>query len=406
MDRGGKKKRLKWALAGAVLLALVALFTVRSLRGPLMPAVAVQRMPLTQRVVVSGRVTPPSEIQIGATLSGTVTEVKVDEGQVVEPGETLLQLEASELGAAVAQAEAAVLGARARLAQLLQVSAPSQAQAVRQAELTLDQARRRMDRLSALTAAGGVSESDLDDARNGLEVAESRLASARAQASATGRGGAEVRAAEAQVAQAEAQLGAAKARRDQATLTSPVKAQVLRRDVEPGDSVSPGRTLLVLARVGATRLSVEPDEKNLAFIERGQKAVASADAFGDRQFAAQVDTIAPSVNPERGTVEVKLLVPEPPDYLRPEMTVSVDIEVASVDAGLALPVRAVQDLNSGKPWVWVLEDGRARRADVRLGLSGKEQVEIADGLREGQVVLLESKGISAGKRVRPDTKGR
>ncbi len=401
MDQGRSKKFRAWAAIGALALAVLGVMVVQRMRGPAVPAVQVKRTALTQRVVVSGRVTPPSEIQMGSTLSGTVVDVPVEEGQVVEPGEVLLQLEAAELDASVAQAEASVLQARARLSQLLQVTAPSQAQAVRQAELSVDQARRRMERLSALEKAGSVSEADLEEARNTLALAESRLAGARAQASSTGRAGAEVRAQEASVAQAEAGLKAAGARRSQATLTSPVKAQVLRRDVEPGDSVAPGRTLLVLARLGATRLSIEPDEKNLAFIQKGQAAIASADAFEDQRFDAVVETVAPSVNPERGTVEVKLRVPEPPDYLRPEMTVSVDIEVANKPDGLVLPVEAVGDSASGKPWVWVVQDGRARRSDVRLGLWGQGKVEVVEGVAEGQWVLVEPLGVKAGARVRP-----
>ncbi len=91
--------------------------------------------------------------------------------------------------------------------------------------------------------------------------------------------------------------------------------------------VQPGRTLLVVARDGPTQLSVLPDEKNLAFLRLGQPATASVDAFPDRVFPARVAYIAPAVDLSRGTVEVKLDVPDPPPFLRPDMTVSVNVEV-------------------------------------------------------------------------------
>lgn len=393
-----------WSAAGILALAVVALIVVQKLRGPLVPAVEAKKTSLSQRVVVSGRVTPPSQIQVGSNVSGTVLAVKVEEGEVVEPGATLVELDAKELDAAVAQARASVLQSRARLAQLLQVVAPAQGQAVRQAELAFQQAERHAERVTVLAKAGSVSQSDLDDAVNGLAIAESRLAGARAQASATSRAGADIRGAEANMAQAEAQLAAAQARRALATLTSPVKAQVLRREVEPGDAVSPGRVLLVLARVGATRLSVEPDEKNLAFIERGQSALASADAFPDQRFEAQVDSVAPSVNPERGTVEVKLLVPNPPPYLRPDMTVSVEIQVAQRDAAIVLPTEAIQDAAKPKPFVFKLTDGRVQRADVRLGLSGQGKVEVVEGVSAGELILMPASKLSPGSRARPALK--
>ena len=203
--------------------------------------------------------------------------------------------------------------------------------------------------------------------------------------------------------QAEAELRAAQERLEpgHAECARPARV-VLRRQVEPGDSVQPGRVLLTLARVGETRLTVEPDERSLAFLQEGQPAQASADAFPRERFAATVETVAPSVDPERGTVEVKLTVPQPPAYLRPGMTVSVEIEVGRRERALLLPTEAVQDAASEQPWVLVPEDGRAVRSDVTLGLRGEEQVEVAQGLAEGELVLLpSSKTLLPGQRVRP-----
>ncbi len=395
-----RRGRWLWLGVGGALLLLLVVVGWLALRGRAVPSVTVSRGPLVQRVVVSGRVTPPAQIQIGTLLAGTVRAVHVDEGDVVEAGTPLVDLDAAELDASVAQADAAVRQAKARLAQLFQVSAPSQAEAVRQAELSLAQAERQFERTERLAKAGSVAEADLEEARVALDLARSRVTNARTQAASVGRSGAELRAAEANVVQAEAQLLAAKARRAQATLQAPTRVQVLLRGVEPGDAVSPGRTLLTLARIGATRLSIEPDEKNLAFIRKGQPAVASADAFPDQRFEAEVESVAPSVNPERGTVEVKLRVPEPPEYLRPEMTVSVDIEVARRDDAIVLPVEAVREAAGTTPWVLVAEDGRAVRKDVRLGITGGDRVEVVEGLAPGARVLVPDKPLQPGGRVR------
>ena len=112
-------------------------------------------------------------------------------------------------------------------------------------------------------------------------------------------------------------------------------------------------------------------------------------------------TVAPSVDPDRGTVEVKLVVPEPPEYLRPGMTVSVEIEVGRRDGVLLLPLEAVREASSEKPWVLVLEGGRAARRDVVLGLRGEERVEVVKGLSEGEVVLLATpRQVPPGQRAR------
>jgi HlyD family secretion protein len=158
--------------------------------------------------------------------------------------------------------------------------------------------------------------------------------------------------------------------------------------------------LLVLARTGATRLSVEPDEKNLAFVREGQPALASADAFPAERFAARVESVAPGINPDRGTVEVKLAVPEPPAYLRPDMAVSVEVEVARRDAALWVPSEAVREAGSAAPWAWVVREGAARRVEVKTGLSGEGKVELLSGVSEGEWLLSGKTPVAEGARVR------
>lgn len=396
------RRHPRWAgLLGGVAL-LVVLGAVRSLRGVEVEALRVTWGPIVHRIVVSGRVSPPAQVSMASVLSGTVESVAVEEGEQVEPGHPLVKLEAAALEADVARARAGVVQARARLKQFLDVSAPQRAQAVRQAEVERDLAERAFERARMLLEAGAITQEQFDQARSALELARSRLASAQAQATASLKDGAEIRLVEAGVEQAEAELRAAQERLAQATLRAPVRAVVLRRDVEPGDLAQPGEVLLTLARVGETRLTVEPDERSLAFIQRGQPALASADAFPKGRFAAVVETVAPSVDPDRGTVEVKLKVPEPPDYLRPGMTVSVEIEVGRRERALVLPSEAVRDTTSEQPWVLVPENGRATRRDVTLGLRGEDRVEVAQGLGEGELVLLpSSRALLPGLRVRP-----
>ena len=100
------------------------------------------------------------------------------------------------------------------------------------------------------------------------------------------------------------------------------------RAVEPGDIVSPGKRLLVVNSSGETRLTAQIDEKNLPYLKIGQAARASSEAFPERSFAARLYYISPGVDITRGSVEARFRVPEPPDYLRADMTVSIDIGVA------------------------------------------------------------------------------
>ncbi|MCX5730499.1 MAG: efflux RND transporter periplasmic adaptor subunit, partial [Deltaproteobacteria bacterium] len=125
------------------------------------------------------------------------------------------------------------------------------------------------------------------------------------------------------------------------------------------------------------------------------------DAFPDRVFPARVAYIAPAVDLSRGTVEVKLDVPDPPLFLRPDMTVSVNVEVGRDPAAVVLPAGAVRDAGT-EPWVLAVRDGRTVRQPVKLGMRGEGAVQVLSGLAPGEAVVAPASSIGPGARVRTE----
>ena len=388
----------RWLVFAGVAGVAALLVGVRAWLGPTVPAVAAARAPLVERVVASGRVLPPARIQIGSVVVARVVRVPFDEGDRVKPGDVLVQLDDAEARAALAQAQAQVAQAAARLEQVQQVSGRVNEESVRQSELRLARAELRLARTRTLADAGSLSQSDLDDSLEARDLAASQLDAARVQAAAS-TAGADRRAAVAALEQARAAERAAAARLDQLQVRAPAPGVVTERHVEPGDVVQPGRALLVVVRDGATQLSVQPDEKNLALLRLGQEAAASADAFPDRLFPARVAYIAPAVDLSRGTVEVKLDVADPPPFLRPDMTVSVNVEVRRDGDALVVPAGSVRDAG-GEPWVLVVRGGRTERQPVKLGMRGDGAVQVLSGLAPGEAVVSPSAPVGPGRRVR------
>ena len=383
-----------------VLLAIAFLF-VRMAYGTHVDTHTVTRSDIVQTLVASGRVETPSRVDIGSQVTGTVASIPVVEGQTVKAGQVLIALEDSEAKAAVAQARAAVAQAQTRLHQLQEVALPAARQALRQAQINLQNAQRQHDRTSGLASKGFVGQSQLDDAKQKLDLAESQLRSAELQVVANGAGGSEVMMAKAALEQAQASLNMALAKLDYTTIEAPADGVLIARNVERGDVVQPGKALMVLSPLGQTQLVVQIDEKNLSFLHLGQQALASADAFPEQRFAAKVAYINPAVDAQRGSVQVKLDVPQPPDYLRQDMTVSVDIEVARHENAIAAPASAVHDIGGKSPWVMKVVKGQARKQPVKLGARGGSQVEILSGLEPGDVVVsTPATGLAEGKRVR------
>jgi HlyD family secretion protein len=393
----------RWRLPalGLAVLALAAFFARDRLLGQPVTTVAAARGELVQTVVASGRVASPQRVAIAAEIGGRVAAIPVREGQAVARGEVLIRLDARDERAALEQARAAARQAQARLRQIRELGLPGAEQALIQAEANALQARRSFERSQDLRNRNFVGQAQLDEARRALDVAEAQLRAARLQVQSNRPGGSDAALAAAAAAQAEASLRAAEVRIDQTTVRAPVAGTLIGRSIEPGNVVQPGQTLMILAPAGQTELVLQIDEKNLGRLAPGQKALASADAYPRQRFDAVLSYINPGIDAQRGSVEVKLGVPQPPDYLRQDMTVSVDIEVARKAGALIAPADAVRDAASSAAWVLALRDGRAVRVPVRIGLRGDSRVEILEGLNEGEALIpATAVGITEGQRVR------
>lgn len=391
----------KW-LAFAVVLALCAgtWQGVRVIWGPGVVVDQVRRGNLVETVVASGHVETRFRVEIGSQITGTVDDVLVQEGERVSKGQPLISLESRELKASVVQAQGAVAQAGARMRQLDELTLPSAHQALAQAQANLLNAQQTFDRTSQLTKDGYATRAALDDAQKTLDVARTQVRTAEFQVYTASPNGSDYVMAQTQLNQAHANLETAESRLGYATIAAPRDGVLITRAVERGTVVQPGKALLVLAPAGEVQLVLQIDERNLGKISLGQKALASADAYPDQRFGAVITYINPGIDIARASVEVKLTVAEPPDYLRQDMTVSVDIEVAAKDRTLVVPIRSVHDVLSGQPWVLGIKDGRATKRPVRLGLRGNTQLEILDGTAENEVVIPLNSGVLVGQRVR------
>jgi HlyD family secretion protein len=398
---GGGLRGWRIAALAAALALLAGYGIVRFAFGPSIEVYPVVRRDVVQTIVASGRVETPYRVDIGSQIVGSVAQVPVAEGDRVKAGQTLIVLESSEAEALVKQAEVAVAQAEARLRQLRELQLPVAGHSLRQAEVTLANAQTQLERNRRLYESGFIGKSALDDSQRAVDVAQTQVDSARKQVETARPTGSDYAVASTALAQAQASLQAARARFAYLRITAPRDGTLIARDVERGDVVQPGKTLMVLSPEGETQIVVQIDERNLARLRVGQPALASADAYANERFRADVVYINPGVDPQRGTVEVKLRVVDPPAYLRQDMTVSVDIEVERHAGALALRAEALRGLGGAAPWVLKVNGSHVRRQNVTVGLRGEGWAEIRAGLSEGdRVVPADNVAIKAGRRVR------
>ncbi len=341
----------RWqALVAVAVLIGTGTLGVRWWLGPQVGTESVIRRDFVQTVVASGHVEAPHRLDVGVQITGTVLRVPVIEGQVVDAGDLLVELEAAELNATGRQADVGVVQAQAKLRQLQEVQGPVAAQTLRQAQSSLTNARAALARSQELFGQGFIGQAALDDVRKTAELADAEVRAAQKQLETTTPTGSDRALALANVAGAQASAQAARARTGYAAVKAPVAGTLIARNVEVGDVVQPGKVLMTLSPQGRTQLVVAIDEKNLALLALRQQALVSADAYPTQRFAATLAYINPGVNATTGAVEVKFDVAAPPAVLKQDMTVSVDIEVARRAQALIVPLSAVHDVDAA-PWV-------------------------------------------------------
>lgn len=375
---------------GCVTLVFLALLfgLYQVWQGPVVPAYTLQTQNLVQTVVSTGWLTTASHAKVGSEIIGVVLERRVQEGDVVEAGDILLVLRSDELTAGLVSAEAALL-------QLEQSTRPQAELAMRQAQVHYQQLTVETARRQKLLAQGFINQELMDQAQDAENLAAVTAERARLSAQALAPGNAEETLLRQQLVLAKAMLA-------KTLIKAEVAGTVLTRQVEPGDLVQPGRTLLEIARRGVTEILMPLDEKNLAVLAIGQMAQGVADAFPEQPFLAQVSFIAPSVDAQRGTIEVRLLVPDLPANLREGMTVSVNVQTGARDQALVIPNDAFNTNALGQASVLQVLAGRVNRIPITIGLRGLAMTEVVSGLNSGDNVLAtnDRTGLPDGTRVR------
>lgn len=382
-----------------VVLCAVALLVVEQWRGPELPGLTVKMLPLELRIVASGEVRYQTLARIGSEITGTVIARHVREGDLVNQGDLLIELNPEELQSRLAQAQT-------MLQQLREVSRPQAQAALVEARNNLRQASREARRRETLAKQGMVSTELVEQAQRSELNAKAAATRAQLAADSLAANSSEEGLLQQRIVSAEAEL--AKTR-----LYAPFAGRVQTRNVEPGDLVQPSKVLLEIARSdGLDRdgiasdgleVVVALDEKNFAPLKLQQPVQLIADAWPTQTVAGVVRFIAPAVDSSRGTIDVHISVladdSKPRNIFLQGMTVSANIIAAKREHTLVLPNDYLLSNSAGQTQVLRWQDGSVRAVEVELGLRNMTHSEILSGLVEGDVVVQAGQ-VADGQRAR------
>jgi HlyD family secretion protein len=355
----------------------------------------------------SGYIVAHHKISVNSKVTGRVAWIGVEKGDKVKEGQVLVRLEDQEFRAQEQQAEGAVANARAYLDELEHGSRPEE---IQQANHNLEEARAtaandkiNLERTKPLVAAGVLSRQALDDAQAKSDSSQHR-AEALERAFTLAKIGPrpeELARARGALIQAEGQLAYAKSQLDATQIRAPVTGTILERTAEKGELVTaqfasaaaggPVGNVVDLADLNDLQVELDIAQDDFAKLGPKQKGIVTTDAFPDRKYDGTIAEISPEANRQKATVQVKVQIQNPDEYLRPEMNSSVkflgsdDSSGKKGPSGVLVPTTALRD-RDGKKYVLIAFNGKALERDVKV-LSTRSGGFLVEGLVGGENLI-------------------
>ena len=333
------------------------------------PALTVSAMDLESTLQISGNLIPQERVAIFAKLPGTISRVAVNIGDRVRTGQPVAVMDRREIDAQVDAATASINVATAGL---------------ESAEAGLANAVLEHERAQKLFDSGAIARQNLDAAQTTRRSANAQRDLARAN-----------------VAQAEAALRRAREVQRDATLTSPIDGVVVERNYDAGSLASPGdKAVVVVADLRVLKLTAGVSELEAGRLHTGMRARISVQAKPGEVFDGRVAAIAPEVDPRNRhfTIEVRA---NNPGALLSGMYATASIPLEHVAGALAVPRDAVTT-RAGHRVVLKVDADTVREVAVTEGVSDGTQIQIASGLKAGDVIVADARrDVAAGTKVNP-----
>src|SRR5215510_8734971 len=407
----------RWVLVLALLVilsagALVGLAVWRRPAAALSVEVVRPRVESTSRsavLVATGYVIAHHKIQVGSKIAGRVAWIGVEKGNQVKRDQIVVRLEDREYRAQYDQAKSAYEAAQARLQELERGSRPEEidrAKAdVERAQADVQTADAQLKRIQGLVKEGVAPAQSLDDAKGRSDSARANLAALTKTYELIRQGPRQeqIDTARSESARAKAAMEYAKTILDATEIRVPSNGTILERNVEQGEMVTTsfvgdrGAKSFVVTLADLDDLQVELDINQNDFnrISADQACTVVTDAYPDRVYNCRVDEISPEANRQKATIQVKVKVAEPDEYIRPDMNARVTfLEPAAASKAarederlLVIPKRAVLQRESGKT-VYVVVDEKVQAKPIVIQKEVGGDVFVSAGLIGNEAIIV------------------
>lgn len=426
-----KRNKVLLGVGGAALLIALVMVSASAKgdRGAEVRFESVGRRDLVAAVTASGKIQPKKKVDVSADITGRVTRIAVREGDYVQRGQFLLQIDPTIYEANLQRAQAAMSSAEAGAVQ---------------ARANRDQAQRALARTKELREQNPnlVSAEQMEQAQTAFDIAESNMTASQHM-----------------VEQTRAAMREARDQLNKTRLTAPMAGRVTRLAVEEGEVAVPGTfsretgLLLTISDLSVIQVKVQVDETDVVRLHLADSVEVTIDAFPDTTFVGRVTKVSDSAiltatsnlggqNDRAVDYEVEITLANPPREVRPDLSATARIITDTRRQAIAIPIIALTvrehtpvstderqatggasktatpaaARDSGRDGkkkeaegVFIVHNGVATFRPVKVGIAGEEHFEVIEGVHEGDTIVAGPyqaiRDLKEGARVRPSNQG-
>lgn len=355
--------------------------------------ITVQQGAISQQTTATGDILAAAKVGVFSKVEGRIRAFGVEQGDTVQAGQVIAQIDDAELKARRERAVAELDALRAAWAQMQAGALPEEiAQAEDQVQRTqaeLANSKRLLERTHAMVERGLQSTQELEDAtlhvaqaQASHNIAEKRLVLLRAGARVEDR-----QALQARLRAAQAALRLAEAELQNTVITAPITGVVSHRHVDPGAYIADNTIIVTIVDMQTVKISAPISERDIGAIRPGMSARIRVDAYPQETFTGAVQRVSPTIDPASRSGEVEIVVSNSDYRLKPGMFAKVTLIIQQKHDVVVIPRAALRTSAKGAA-VFVVADGKAHLRPVTLGLQNDTDVEILDALTPGTDIIL------------------